>query len=93
MGLAAFVGGLLFCGAQQSSTALAALVVGIGLALLRAPGLGLVAAALVICGSLVGGWRLHSIDAPQRSLHAGASLAARAYLLERPRFSRFGSSA
>ena len=68
-------------------------MVGIGLALLRAPGLGLVAAALVICGSLVGGWRLHSIDAPQRSLHAGASLSARAYLLERPRFARFGSSA
>ena len=93
VGLAAFVGGLLCCGAQQPATALAALVVGIGLALLRAPGLGLVAAALVICGSLVGGWRLHSIDAPQRSLHAGASLSARAYLLERPRFARFGSSA
>ncbi len=93
VGLAAFAGGLLVCGAPFSAAALAALVVGIGLAALRAPALGTVAAVLVVAGATAGSWRLHAIDAPQRSLHDGESLAIRAYLLELPRPSRFGSSA
>jgi competence protein ComEC len=93
VGLAAFAGGLGCCGTPLLAAALATLVVGIGLAALRALELGVLAAALFVAGALLGAARLHAIDAPQLSLHAGAPLTARAYLLERPRFSPFGSSA
>src|SRR3954469_6441239 len=72
---------------------LAALVVGFCLTVLRAVELGLLAAALLVAGWVVGAARLQAIDAPGRALHAGATVAERAYLLERPRFGQFGSSA
>jgi len=68
-------------------------VVGIFLAALRAAELGVLAGVLVVAGWAVGAARLHTIDAPQRALHAGGVVAERAYLLERPRFGSFGSSA
>jgi len=68
-------------------------VVGIFLAALRAVELGVLAGVLVVAGWAVGAARLHAIDAPQRALHAGGVVAGRAYLLERPRFGPFGSSA
>jgi competence protein ComEC len=72
---------------------LAALVVGIFLVALRAAEVGVLAAALLVAGWVVGAARVEAIDAPQRALHAGDSVTERAYLLERPRFGQFGSSA
>jgi competence protein ComEC len=64
-----------------------------GLARGRSPQLGLAAAALLIGGGVAGHARVAAIDRPSRALHAGERLDARAWLVERPRPSPFGSSA
>ncbi|HKN94592.1 MAG TPA: ComEC/Rec2 family competence protein [Thermoleophilaceae bacterium] len=67
--------------------------VGVAFAMAQAPRLAAVAALLLVAGALVGQARLRAVDAPARFLHAGEPLAARAWLLEWPRPSQFGSSA
>ncbi|HEY1594362.1 MAG TPA: ComEC/Rec2 family competence protein [Thermoleophilaceae bacterium] len=67
--------------------------VAVGLAFARAPGLALVAAVLLAGGAAVGHVRVRSIDAPASHLHPGERFVGRAVLLERPRGSRFDSSA
>jgi competence protein ComEC len=91
--LGALVVGLLLSEAPQWWAAAGAGVALLSLAVARAPALGIVAAALLIAGTAVGGWRLAAIDAPSLRLHAGERLEARAWLVERPRPSLFGSSA
>ena len=93
VGLAAFVAGLLLCGARPADVLLAASLLAVGFALGRTPGLGLIAAALLVVGAVVGHARLATIDAPNRFLHPGERFAGHAWLLERPRPSLFDSSA
>src|SRR3954447_1132435 len=93
VGLGAFVAGLLLCAAGFADVLLVAALLAVGLALARAPELGLVAALLLAGGAFVGHARLGVIDAPNRHLHAGQRFEGRAWLLERPRGSRFDSSA
>jgi competence protein ComEC len=93
VGLAGLVAGLLLTAAGFADVLLAASVVAVALAALRAPELGLVAALLLAGGALAGHARLGAIDGPARHLHAGERFAGRAWLLERPRESRFDSSA
>ena len=63
------------------------------LAALRAPGLGILAAALLAAGSLGGHLRLASLDAAAGLVRDGERVALRAELLTPPRPGRFGSSA
>jgi len=93
VGLAAFVAGLLLCGAQPLDLLLAAALIAAGLSMARAPTLGLVAAVLLLTGAFAGHARLAAIDAPSGFLHPGERFAGRAWLLERPRPSLFDSSA
>jgi competence protein ComEC len=90
VGLAAFVAGLLLGGNLLLA---AAVVVAIGLAAIRAPRLGLMAALLLLAGGAIAHARVHAIDAPDGALHAGGRFAGRVWLLERPRDSQFDSSA
>ena len=62
-------------------------------ALLRAPGLALVAAALVLAGSAVGDARLRALDNASTLIGEGRTINARAHLVTRPRPSAFGASA
>jgi competence protein ComEC len=93
VGLGAFVAGLLLCAAGFADVLLVAALLAVGLALARAPELGLIAALLLAGGVFVGHARLGAIDGPNRHLHAGQRFEGRAWLLERPRESRFDSSA
>ncbi len=93
VGLGAFVVGLLVCGLAVSDVVLIAAGAGVALAVARAPRVAVLAAVLVAAGGFVGHARLRAIDAPDRFLHAGEPLAARAWVLEWPRPSQFGSSA
>jgi competence protein ComEC len=93
VGLAAFVAGLLLCGAPPWVDAVAAATLAAAVASARAPALGLLAAALLVAGSAIGQARIAAIDAPSRTLHAGERLEATAWLAERPRPSLFGSEA
>ena len=52
-----------------------------------------VAAALVLSAALVGGLRVHAIDAPAAAAPPGSVIDAEATLLDRPRAGLFGSSA
>lgn len=51
------------------------------------------AAALVLVAGAVGTARIHAIDAPARAAPPGTAIEATATLLERPRLTRFGTSA
>src|SRR5438270_645841 len=61
--------------------------------LLRAPPLGLLAAALVVAGAAAGAVRIAHIERVATAPAPGMAVAGRATLLERPRPSRFGWSA
>jgi competence protein ComEC len=91
--LAAVVAGLLLAAASPVIVVLAAGVAVCVLAGCRAHSLAPVAGLLVIAGASLGHARLAAIDAPARALHPGDRLEAHAWLSERPRASRFGSSA
>ncbi len=93
LGLGAFVAGLLLSAASLADVALVVAGVASALALARAPALALVGALLLSGGALAGHARLAAIDGPSRQLHAGQRFEGRAWLLERPRDSRFDSSA
>ena len=73
--------------------AIAVLGTGALLAALRRPRLAVAVAAAAVLGATVGAVRLHALDARLGAARPGASLAATATLLERPRSSRFESSA
>ncbi len=74
----------------------AALLVAAGvlaaLAALRAPGLALAAAALLLAGAWAGDARLAKIDSGRERVRPGQGVAAAAHLLERPRPAPFGIS-
>jgi len=91
--LAAAVAGLLLAAASPVIVVLAAGAAVCVLVGCRAHSLAPVAGLLVIAGASLGHARLAAIDAPSRALHAGERLEAGAWLSERPRASRFGSSA
>jgi competence protein ComEC len=93
LGLAAFVGGLLLSQLGFREVLLCAAVLAVGLVVARAPGLALIAAVLLAGGAVVGQARLRAIDGPGGHLRAGERFVGRAWLLERPRESRFDSSA
>ena len=63
------------------------------LALLRAPGLAVVAACLLLAGSAAGDARLRALDHASTEIGDGRTISARAHLLTRPRPSAFGASA
>jgi len=63
------------------------------LAWLRAPGLALAAAALLLAGSALGDARLRALDQAAIPIGDGLAISARAHLLTRPRPSGFGASA
>jgi competence protein ComEC len=63
------------------------------LALLRAPGLAVVAAVLLLAGSAMGDARLRALDQVSVPIGDGRVISARAHLLTRPRPSAFGMSA
>src|SRR5207248_1400916 len=90
-GLAAFVAGLLLCGARSPDVLLAAALAAAGLALARTPGLGVIAAAVLVAGAVAGHARLTTIDASSGFLHPGQRFAGHAWLLERPRRSATAS--
>jgi competence protein ComEC len=92
-GIAALAAGLLLAQAPAVAGLAAAAAVLALLAAGRAPVLGAAIGALLLLGSLAGEVRLSAIDAPSRSLAPGQRIEAPARLLERPRPSRFGSSA
>jgi competence protein ComEC len=60
---------------------------------LRAPGLAVVAAVLLLGGSAAGHARLRALDHASTQIGDGRVLTARAHLLTRPRPSAFGASA
>lgn len=63
------------------------------LAWLRAPGLAVIAAALLLTGSAAGEARLRALDHASTLIGNGRAIDARAHLLTRPRPSAFGASA
>ena len=63
------------------------------LAWLRAPGLAVVAAGLLLLGSAAGDARLRALDHALRLIGDGRAISARAHLLTHPRPSAFGASA
>jgi competence protein ComEC len=63
------------------------------LALLRAPGLAVVAGALLLAGSAVGDARLRALDHASALIADGRPISARAHLVTHPRPSAFGASA
>jgi competence protein ComEC len=63
------------------------------LAWLRAPGLAVVAAGLLLLGGAVGGARLRALDHAPVLTGEGRPISARAHLLTHPRPSAFGASA
>jgi competence protein ComEC len=63
------------------------------LAVLRAPRLAVVAAALLLAGSAVGDARLRALDQASALIADGRPISARAHLVTHPRPSRFGASA
>jgi competence protein ComEC len=92
VGLGSFVTGLLLC--RMAAVDVALIAAGLGLAVtLARPQLAALVAVLLLGGALLGHARLHAIGAPDRFLHAGEPFSARAWLLEWPRPSPFGSSA
>lgn len=91
--LAAIVAGLLLAAASSTIVALAAGAVVCALAGCRSHALAPVAGLLLIAGASLGHARLAAIEAPAHALQAGERLEAQAWLSERPRQSRFGSSA
>ena len=64
-----------------------------GLSFARAPLLAVIAAALLLGGSALGGARLDALDRPSTPIGDGRAIAARAHLLTRVRPSAFGASA
>jgi ComEC/Rec2-related protein len=92
-GLGAFVGGLCCAAVAPRVAVPAAALIVAGLTSLRAAPLAAACGALVLVGAAVGDARLEAIDAPAQRLESGATIAARANLLERPRASPFGTRA
>jgi competence protein ComEC len=94
VGVAAVAAGLLLAPAPPAAAVAVAACLGGALVALRLPRLALLAAALLLAGSLVGGERLAAIDRSAAAAGpAGAAVSGSATVLERPRPSRFGSSA
>jgi hypothetical protein len=93
LAVAALAAGLGSAAAEPGFVAALAALALLALACLRAPGLGLACAALLLAGGVAGSARLEAIDAPGRELADGGSFAGRAHLLERPRPTPFGSRA
>lgn len=89
---AALAAGLAATGKPVVAASLAALLA-VGMLVARAPVVALVAAGLVIAGAAVGAARLRAIDAPLVSAARAGHADGRAILLERPRPSRFATSA
>lgn len=93
VGLAALVAGLLLQRASPATLGLTAAAAACALAACGAPAVGAGAALLLLGGALAGQARTAAIDAPGRALHSGDRFEGRAWLVERPRPSRFGPSA
>ncbi|MEA2405682.1 MAG: competence protein ComEC, partial [Thermoleophilaceae bacterium] len=91
--LAAFAAGLALAPFSHAFLAAGLALAATGLVAVRAPPVALLALAAAAGGVVLGAWRVEAIDAPGRSVRPGERLSARATLLERPRPSRFGSSA
>ncbi|MEA2374390.1 MAG: competence protein ComEC [Thermoleophilaceae bacterium] len=92
VGAGALAAGL--AGSPRPAPAVAvAVVAGLGLALARRPALAAVVCGLLVVGATAGAARLHAIDNRIQAARPGTYLSAAAVLLERPRPSRFGSSA
>jgi competence protein ComEC len=91
-GAAALAAGLALA-QSPSSAAAAALILGTACAALRRRRLAAVVGLALLTGATIGAARLAAIDRQMRAATPGTSLAASATLLERPRPSRFGSSA
>ncbi|MDQ4025486.1 MAG: DUF4131 domain-containing protein, partial [Actinomycetota bacterium] len=85
--------GLGFATASPDLRAVAAAMALALLASLRAAPLGLLCASLFLAGGIVGAERLRAIDGPGHELRSESRLTGRAYLLEKPRPTRFGSRA
>jgi competence protein ComEC len=93
VGIGTFAAGLALAEAAPQVTTGVAAAAMLVLALLRAPALGAVAAAMVVCGAAAGEMRLAAIDAPAQRVGDGDRVELRAHLLTPPRPGPFGSSA
>ncbi len=93
LGLAALVAGLAAAALPRELVALSAGLIAATLAAARQPALALTMATLLLAGSGVGGARLAALDVPASRLAPAAFLRGDATLIERPRPSKFGSSA
>jgi competence protein ComEC len=91
-GMAALATGLA-AAERPRAVAIAALGSAVLLAALRRPRLAVSVGSALLLGATVGAARLDSLDARMHAARPGASLDARATLLERPRPSLFESSA
>ncbi len=91
----AFAAGLALSQAAPPLTLAAATVLLACLACARAPGLAVVAAALLLAGSAIGAARLDALEVDHASTAIGDSrpISVRAHLLTRARPSAFGASA
>jgi competence protein ComEC len=93
VGMGALALGLALAEAGSQVTVGAAAISLLALCALRAPTLGAVAAALVLCGAALGELRLTAMDAPAARVRDGERVDLRAHLLTPPRPNAFGSSA
>ncbi|HEU0024492.1 MAG TPA: hypothetical protein VFQ12_07670, partial [Thermoleophilaceae bacterium] len=90
--LAAGAAGVALAEAPDAAPAAGAVTVCL-LAALRAPGLGVLAAVLLLVGAAGGQIRLAAIDAPAMRVGDGERVTVRVELTTAPRPGRFGSSA
>ena len=93
LGLAAFIAGLIACALPLEAICLLAGALATALAAGRMPIAALALAAALVAGGAVGAARKAAIDAPASKLEDGTFIEATASLVERPRPSKFGSSA
>jgi competence protein ComEC len=93
LAMAAGAAGLGLAEARPALAVAVAAVCFAALAFLRAPGLGGIAAALVLAGASAGELRLTAIDGAAGHVHDGSTVDLRAYLSSAPRPGLFGSSA
>jgi competence protein ComEC len=93
VGVGALGVGLALARAEPSLRLAAAVALLACLACARAPKLAVIAAALLLAGSAVGGARLDALDHQSRLIGDGRALSARAHLLTHARAWAFGASA
>jgi competence protein ComEC len=93
VGIAAVALGLALADSAAEVTAGAAAIALVLLSALRAPALGALAAALLLCGAAAGELRLAAMDAPAERVRDGERVELRAHMLTPPRPNAFGTSA